>query len=372
MRIHDKEQLSVLKGSFNHHYEADIFYGGERRLAGVPITSPEHKEDGAAAIQQSGSFTIVWMDDFGKSISPRQIGDTLSPFGPEVHLYSVLTVGKRASARVKLGQFPITNVPSAVDQEMEFRSELITVGSVVELEFKELTTKIDRDRFDVPTAPTVLKSVWDEVARITGAQITRSVPDAAISRAVMYQENRLDAVADLLDILDAVPHVTADGTLGARPNAWPDPVDSLQDGDGGSLVSVGHAMNADETYNRIAFRGKSGQQQMILASAEITSGPLRTKEPDGTPSPFGRVTRFVSSDYITTTQQAQDYVNRELERTAGLGVVVVPVVETFNPLRERGDVIELRERRGARLGRIRSINRDDSMKQSMNVEVING
>lgn len=373
MRIQNGEQRATSMGSFNYHFEADIFYDGELRIANAPIADVQFAEDGSAAIQQSGSLTVVWTDVFARSITPRQIGDVLAPFGPQVHLYSVLSVGKRAASRTRIGEFVITDVPSALDEEMEFREELITLGSRVELEFKELAAKIDRDRFDVPTAPTVLTSVWDEVGRVSSMQLTRSIPDAAISRAVMYQENRLDAIADLLDILDAVPHITADGTLSARPNEWPAPVDTLERGNGGSLISVGHAMSAEATYNRVAFRGKSGDQEMILASAEITDGPLRTRNADGSPSPFGRVTSFVSSDYVTTTAQAQDYVDRELPRAASLGLVVLPVIESFNPFRERGDVIVIRQRRRDLLGRIRTIDRSSSSKtQSMKVEAFDG
>lgn len=373
MRVRNAEQVTAVRGSLNKHFEADIYYDGDLRLADVPIDDVQFKEDGNAAIQQSGSGTVVWTDRWARSISPKQIGDVLAPFGPLIYLYSVISLGKRVLARTLLGQFVITNVPSALDEEMVFRGELITLGSTVKLEFKELSAKMDRDRFDVPTAPTILSSVWDEVGRVTSMQLTRSIPDAAISRAVMYQENRLDAIADLLDILDGVPHITSDGTLSARPNEWPDAVDVIEAGDGGSLVSIGNAMTSTATYNRVAFRGKSGDQQIILASAEVTDGPLRARNPDGSPSPFGRVTRFVSSDYITTAGQAQEYVNRELPRTAQLGMIILPVVEHFNAFRERGDVVRLRPRSGERIGRVLSITRSSgSDTQSLTVEVQGG
>lgn len=372
MRFASFDQRTALQGSFDFHYEADIFYDGERRIEGVPISEPSFSEDGDAAIQQSGSCTVVWTDDFGRSISPTQIGDVLAPFGPEIHLYAVITVGKRVTGRLKLGQFPISRVPSAMDEEMQFRSNWITLGSTVELEFKDLSYRVDRDRVDVPTAPTDLSSMWAEVARLTGEQITRSVPDVEIPRSVMYAENRLDAVGDLLDIADAVPHVTPDGTIGARPNEWPEPVDTLRRGTGGTIVSVGRAIDPVDTYNRVAFRGKSGDQTAILASAEITSGPLRIRNPDGGRSPYGRVTRFLSSDYVTTTADAQEYVARELPRTATLGAVVVPVVEIYNPLRERGDVILLERSRGFQLGRIVTIDRGSGGTQTEKVQVLEG
>lgn len=375
MRFANASQRAALLGSFDHHYEADVYYDGERRLQSVPITSPSFKEDGDAAIQQSGSLTVVWSDEFARSISPRQIGDVLAPFGPEIHLFSVISAGKQVTGRIQLGKFPITSVPSALDEEMQFRSDWITLGSVVDLEFKELTARIDRDRFDAPTAPTDLTSMWNEIGRITGEQLTRSVPDVAIPLSVMYQENRLDAVADLLDIADAVPHVTSDGTLGARPNEWPEPVDTLERGIGGSIVSVGNSLDPADVYNRVAFRGKSGSQTPIQASLEVLTGPLRTRNPDGGKSPYGRVTKFLESDYVLTDAEAQEYCARELPRVAQLGAVVVPVVEILNPLRERGDVVRfkrLRRQRDYDLGRIVSIDRDGSATQTDHIQVLGG
>lgn len=374
MRIASSSTVGALQGSVNHRYLADIIYDGERRLQDIPIEEVSFTEDAGSSIQMSGSCTVVWTDEFGRSISPKQIGDTLSPFGPELHLFSIVSVGLQEE-RIPLGQFPITNVPSAQDEDMLFRGEWITTGSVVKLEFKDHLYRVDQDRFDVPSAPLSLESVFAEAGRITGLPLSRTVADAAITRAVMYQENRLEALQDLFELLDAVPHMTPYGALSARPKTWGDPVDRLRRGDPsravtGQIVSVGRAMSASKVYNRVAFRGKSGQQQKILASAEVEFGPLRTKNPDGSRSPFGRVTKFLSSDLVTTAAQAQEWVDRELPRVSRLGSVVLPVEEFFNPLRERGDVIVLERAREELVGRVLSVKRGSKATQDLEVEVL--
>lgn len=358
-------------GSFNHHYLADVYYDGARRLADLPIQNVNFNEDSAAKIQQSGSFTVRWTDDYGKSISPTQVGDVLAPFGAEVYLYSIIEAGP-FTERVELGQFTITNVPSAMDEDMIFRGERIVVGSTVEVEFKERLVKVQDDRFDTPSAATDLTSTWNEIGRLTELQLSKSVADKPISRAVVYAEDRLDAVYDLFEILDSAPHMTSDGALSARPNVWPAKSGTLKRGKDGTLVRVGRAMSPESVYNRVAFRGKSGDQQIILAAAEITSGPLRARNSDGTPSPFRRKTYFLSSEYITNAQEAQEYVQRELPRVSKLRSIVVPVTETFNPLRERGDVIDLQRPDGVLTGRIRNIKRADRKNQTMDVELADG
>jgi hypothetical protein len=371
MRPATEQLRGVLSASFNHYYTADIYYNGERRLADVPLTDVRFNEDGDADLQQSGSFTIVWTDAFGRSVSPREIGDVLAPFGAEVYLYSRVWVGPFVE-RVALGQFTITDVPSAMDEDMLFRGEWITVGSVVEIEFKERLVKVQDDRFDVPSAATDLDSTWDELGRLTELQLLRTLPDKPIPRAVVYEEDRLDAVYNLTDVLDGIPHMTADGALSARPKTWPAPVDTLRRGAKGSVVRVGRAMSPKNVYNRVAFRGKSGDQEIILASAEVNSGPLRARNPDGTPAPYRRKTLFVASEYVTNAQQAVEYVNRELPRVSKLRSIRVPITETFNPLRERGDVVVVQRAKETMLGRIVSIDRDQGPTQEIVVEVADG
>jgi hypothetical protein len=359
----------VLSGPFDHVYVADLYYGGERRLEQVPVRDVRFSEQADADIQQSGSLTVVWTDAFARSLSPREVSDVLAPFGAELYLYSMVWAGPFLE-RVPLGQFVITNVPSAMDEDMMFRGQWVTVGSTVDLEFKERLAAVERDRFDVPTSANDLSSVWAELGRLTKLQLSRTVADRSIPRSVVYDENRLDAVYDLADVLDAVPHMTADGALSLRPKSWPAPVATLRRGLGGSVVSVGSSMSPEKVYNRVAFRGKSNDQEVILASTEITSGPLRTANPDGTPSPFGRKTFFVSSEYVTTSQQAQEYVQRELPRVSALRSVVVPFTETFNPRRERGDVVWIERARETLLARIVSIDRGSGATQDCTAEVL--
>jgi hypothetical protein len=359
-------------GGFDHRYVADIYYAGERRLPDVPITDPKLDERGDAKIQQSGSATIVWTDDYGKSVTPRDISDVFAPFGSELYLFSVISVGTRFEERVPLGQYQITRVPSAYDEQQQFRGEWITTGSVVELEFMERLSGVAEDRFDVPRAVTSLDSGWDELGRLTSLQLVRSVPDQPIKRTVAYEEDRLDATYELSDIiLDGIPHMTADGALSLRPKTWPPPVDTLQSGENGTLVSVGHAMTPEGRYNRVAFRGKSNDMEVILAAVEITDGPLRARNPDGTRSPFGRRTKFVASDFITTNAQAFEYVDRELPRVAAQNIVRRPVTELFNPLRERGDVIRVKRATESFLARVVDISRDSSATQGLEVDALN-
>lgn len=363
---------NVLSADFDHEEVADLFYDGDRRIASIPLTDFVLNEDGGAAIQQSGSCTVVWTDEWATSLSPDSLSDPLAPAGAELWVYSVIKVGQVITERVPLGQYKITNIPSAVDEDMLFRGQWITLGSTVKVEFKERLVSVDEDRFDLPEATKSVASVWTETAELTGLQIVRNLDDATIPRTIAYGENRLDGTYDLLEIIGGIPHMRSDGTLGARPIAWPDPTMTLRRGPRGTLVSVGKSMTTAQLYNRVVVRGKQDDLVVVLAVAEITSGPLRTRNADGGRSPFGRKTKFVSSEYVTTYEQAQAWADRELAASSQIRSTVVPVEMTYTPLLERGDVVLLERPRKTLTGRIVTIRRSKAATMSMTVEILNG
>lgn len=356
----------VLTGYFDHHFVADLYYDGARRLQGVPITEPKFSEDGDASIQQSGSVTVQWSDEFATSISPTAVTDPLAPYGAQLWVYCVVEAGP-FSERVEFGRFEIVNVPTAVDQQIQFRGEWITTGSQVELELKELLAGPARESFDVPTAPTGLTSTWDEVGRIAGLSLRRTVPDAPINRSAVYPDSKLDAIYELMDVmLDAVPHMTADGTLAARPNAWPGVSREIRLG---SIEKVGNLMSADQVSNRVVVRAVGGDQSTILAVAEITSGPLRVANADGSVSPFRRRTKYLSSEFVTTHAKALRWAQSTLAQVSDTRTRVLPVTMTFDPLIERGDVILIERPDVWLTARVVTIDRSGHATQDLMVEV---
>ena len=366
MRFGSSDLQGVLLESFDSHWVADLYYNGSRVLQDVPVSRPSFREDAQAKVQQSGSVTVEWSDEFATSILPVDVSSPLAPFGAQLWVYSVVEAGE-FSERVEYGRFEITDVPSGRDEQMVFRGELITLGSRVELELRELLHGVAQESFDVPSAPSQLDSTWAELAVITGLPLERTVDDVAVNRSIMYPDNKLDAVHELMDVmLDADPHMTADGSLSARPRVWPDPVDTLTMD--GALVGVGHRMSADQVYNRVVVRATSGEQSSVLAVAELTSGPLRVRNPDGSVSPFRARTKFLSSEFVTTAGQAQAWADSTLTQVAALRSRVVPVVEKFNPLRERGDVVLIERPNLYLVARVVTISRSGHT-QELTVEV---
>lgn len=357
-------------GDFNKRYVADIFSNGARVLKDVPITAPRLTESASSLVQGTGSFTVVYQDDFAREISPSQIGDVFSPFGTQVVISAIITVGAGFTERIQLGTYLVSETPSIITTRYLFNGALVTKGDRIDVSIKDLFYGVQRDRFHVPGSPPSLISVWDEVQRLTGLTVTKTITDGTITAEVAYQEDKLQAVYDLATVLDATACVLSDGSVSMRPNVWPASVDTLSWGDDGTLIHAGRGMANDLVYNQVVVRSHDTTNgAAVLATAELTTGPLRTSNPDGSLSPYRRVPYFYSSQFITNAAQAQAYADRTLPRVSKLRSVSVVLTEVFNPLREIGDVITVKRLGETFDGRVTDISRSESDTQETTVAV---
>lgn len=305
MRLISDACRDVIRGgSFDLSYSADLYYDGQRLFEGLPVVDPSFDWDVSGAIEGSGTVTVVWTDDQGKSLSPHEPQDWLAPFGARLVVYAIVSVGSAFSERVQIGDFTIVSVPSADDSVFIFGETRIVVGSKVKLNLKDRMVEVQRDRFTRLSSPTNMSSVWAEAAALTGFQLTRSLPDAAIRRSVVYEEDRVAALTDLMAIVGGVPHMASDGTLTARP-VTPGPATAeLRVGPRGTITQIGSSLDSEQVYNGVIIRAESNEQQQVLAELWVQSGPLRATPAGGERTPYHRVPRFYSSPQITTGTQA--------------------------------------------------------------------
>lgn len=374
MRYGSSTLADTLKGSFNHRYVADVFNNGVRVLANVPCTNVSLTDADTSLVQGTGLLTVIYQDNFAASVAPTQIGDLFSPFGTEVRVYSLITNGPGFSERIAMGVYLVAETPAIITTRFLWQGGVLSKGDRIDLTLKDRFYGVQRDRFQVPGSPPSLTSVWAEVQRLTGLTITKTITDGPITAAVAYQEDKLQAVYDLATVLDATACTLSDGTVSMRTNAWPDPVatvsSQLVEGDGGTLVDVSRGMANDLVYNQVVVRASDTSSGAgVLASAEITSGPLRTANSDGSLSPYRRVPYFYSSPMITTTAQAQAYADLTLPRMSKLRSVKVTLTEVFNPLRELGDVLTVNRRGETFTGRVTGITRTAAATQTTTVMV---
>lgn len=335
MRASTPDLLYALQTSTNHSWVGSLIYDNTTRLADLPLHKPSFSWDGNAQIVGSGSCEIVSQDAFGRSIVPAVIGDLFSPFGAELQVDVIVTVGDFAE-RIPMGRYVLDSVPSSREVELEAPGgEPFFAESRLELSLKDYMLRVQRDKFPFPTPPSST-SMWEEAFNLTGLALVRNLPDTPVPTSVTYDEDRLQALDDLFAVQDAWPHLTPSGQLTARPKGWPAPVSEFR-----GVASAPRTMESERVYNRVVVEGKSPNGDVIRAIAEITEGFLRVRNSDGSRSPFGAATYRYQSDFLTTYLQCLTTAQSMLGRVSRLSSVRRTVVEKFMPLREVGDVVVL-------------------------------
>lgn len=319
-------------GGFQAVWRADLMYDGERRLQGLQIEEPELTWDASRFVVGSGSIQVVWSDDFGGSMIPRQIGDWFSPFGAELQIDVMISAGQYQD-RIPMGRFVIDSVPEAEDRRMLFEGRPITPGERFTLQLADRLMKVNRDEFRFPTRAQST-SAWGEIQSITRFPIIRSLDDVDVPGSIAYEGAKATVLNRLFDLMGAWPHLTPDGVLTGLPKAWGDPVDAIR-----GVVSAPVSMTSSETYNVVVVEGKSDNGDPIYATADIVDGFLRVRNRNGGVSPFGEKPYRYASEFLTTYTQCGAYAATLLERVARVRGVTRNVVEPFNPLREIGDVL---------------------------------
>lgn len=342
MRPGNDLMRQLLSDSFELTFSADLMYGDSRVASNLQVVSPSVVADSSGQVEMSGRLSVVWADPDGADIEPVEAGDLFSPFGYRVVLFATVSAGV-STARQQVADLTITEVPSVDGEPFVWGQSTIFAGQRVDLVVKDRMVEVQRDRFTKLEQPASLSSTWAEIARLTGLAVTQSVTDVPVTKSVVYEESRVDAVQQLAGLLGGVAFMEWDGTVSVRPSVAGSSVAELVLGESGTIVQLGSSLSADGVYNGVVIRGEGDAQEQILAELWLTSGPLRATT--STRTPFHRVPYFYSSPFITTAQQARAYAPALLDRVSSPRATTLQVTCVTNPLLQVGDVVTVSDRR---------------------------
>lgn len=335
--------------AFRTTYIADLIVDGETKLQDVQLTG-ELICDGDNLVLTQGTLTLVYSDELGRSVVPEDLTSWVTPVATFVDVSYRVTVGSLFEETILRGRLKVVGVSDPQERNIRFQDRKLTVGSSIRLKVADLFARTNRERFLTPSPPTSLTSAWDELGRLTGLPLDRSVPDVPITRAIVYEENRLEAVESLGSLLGGVPYMTPAGEVSVAPTTWGASVTKLTTGPEGRISRADpDDLSADEVYNGIVVRSWDTDQATILATAYVTEGPLRWG------GPFGKVPFFASSQLVKTKEQAQAYANQLLPQKSKMGAVDYTIQCAPDPRLEVWDVIEFEKDKKNYTGRIKKI-----------------
>lgn len=348
MRNHSTPLRDVLSGSFTSDIVADVWLGTERTASRLRVTDWSLSGNLESEVKTTGSVTLVHESEHGETIRPNGVGDLVSPFGSVLELIITISAGE-LSADVTLGRFRVTRIPSAEDITADVNGLRVIIATQVEAELASLDEVTRRHGFDKPITPRQNVSCYDEIRRISGRPVTRTLPSTATPSGVVWEAtdgSRLAAVQALAVKLGGVAVVNSLGAWQIIPDELGEPVYDITIGEGGTLLSLSDEIDPTGVDNEVIGTFEKDDRESITAQARVTDGPLSVT------GPYGVSTRYVSSSEISTIAEASEYVQKILEAATGTQQHDMAGTCIFNPLLEIGDVVRITHQTGVVTGRI--------------------
>jgi hypothetical protein len=345
----------ALASDFNVRLIADVFRGPERVFQDLPVSDNwSLKFDSEGRIKASGTLLVQYTSEVADSLTPTEFTDLLAPFGPELNLLLEISVGSLFSQTILIGRYVLTQVPSARDEHMRFLDRTITTGSLVELTLQDSLVRIQRRGFHFEEQPVPSTTCWSEIARISGMQVTRNVPDAPVPAGLLYEPKeggRLDAVQTLAGRLGGRAFVTPDNTLSVLPYTVPlVPELTLSVGARGTLIDVEHSMESEGVYSEVVgvyeVENSAGDRVPLYSLAQLTQGPLSVT------GPYGAYTYFHTSNVPTNQQTADAETQAVLTQVSATQTYRVPVTCILDPRVRDGMVVEVVQATRSTVGRV--------------------
>lgn len=117
-----------------------------------------------------------------------------------------------------------------------------------------------------------------------------------------------------------------------------DPVDWVYaEGDEAMLLYLSKRITDEGVYSRVVVTGENTSIAAPVRGEAVDNDPLSPTYHQG---PFGEVTKFFSSSFITTPQQAEAAARRELAKSVGF-FERIETISIVHPAHELGDVIRI-------------------------------
>lgn len=366
MRAGSELLKEALKSAVSHRLVVDAFYGSTRSAKDIPVDQWELRWDVEGEIKSYGQLTVRYSGEMADSYSPSAFTDLLAPFGQELNILLEVSAGD-FSETVQLGHYRIVSVPEARDEFMRVMGRNLTVGSSVTVQLQDRLVGLKRRGFRFEESPPALSSCWDEIGRLSGMQLIRSVPDQPVPPSVVYaaeQGGRLRAIQELAAVLGGVAYVTSDGALSVLPDSPGSTALSLALGSEGTILDVAQSMDSEGVYNTVVGNFTDADNNPITSVAQKFDGPF------GTSSPFGEYTRYYSSPLVKTQAAADSAVQKILAQATSMQTYRVPVQCLLNPLVEFGDVVSVERPVGDPLvGRVANYRFGSSRLMSLEMDV---
>lgn len=281
----------------------------------IPIDSGRVVWNASAKVPDSVTIRVPRFEG-GRDWLPTSPVAPLARYGQQIDV--TVTV---AGIDVRLGRFQVI--------DWEYDEATITVKGAGLLQIAADSRLLE------PVSPRDDGTLKSEFVRLlpeqTAVQFDPALVDRACPSSMSWDEERLDALYDIVTAWPAVLRMDSWGQVLVKPPVTAtSPVLTLKDGEGGTVVSVPRSDTRDGVYN-IVKASSSADGVEASAVAFQTSGPMAVQS-------YNPVPRFYSSPLLDDDAQclatAQAMLATSMRRSSVLNVTMAPDprIEVDDPL----------------------------------------
>jgi len=240
--------------------------------------------DATRSVQGQATFTIADPDGL---LAPWALTDPLAPAGTRLHVEYELGI---SGTRIPLGVWRIRKAdPQETWRTYRHGDQRLRIigGGQITLTADEETCSLLMDRLDpgarVPKENRPLSEVAYLASEYLATSLAPGVTDTkAIPPSLVYEEDRLGAIEDLLQIAGCAHRMTGEGNLEILPEIGTNTGWIIDGGEEGALINLTRSLSDEGLYNAAISTGTGPDQTPLLGRAYLTSGPLTRGGPFGT------------------------------------------------------------------------------------------
>jgi len=326
--------LRTLHGSHRMIADARIVAPGQTGVdpTGTPLTilAGDVQMDGTADVRSTLDISVV-----GGGQWPTRATDPLAPYGNEVFVRRGVDFGGGRREWVSLGYHRIDSIeqPDAPNGPIQISAS----DRMAAIRDARLTDVVQYAAGT--TLAVIVSSLVTEVHPAAVIEWDDATDDQTVGRALIAEEDRYGFLDDLFTSRGKVWYWDHRGIL--RIESPPDPaapVWTVSYGQDGVLLSLSRILSREGVYNGVVASGEAADTDTPVRALVVDNNPT---SPTFWGGPFGKVPRFYSSPFITTTGQASSAGAAMLTRSLGLPYsadftsVPNPALTPFDPVRVR-------------------------------------
>lgn len=312
LRQADAGYSRVVAYSHRIRVDVDSWLADALLAESIPISAGELAEAGDQAIPGRLTLTVPAVDELGRKWTPTDHLSALSQHGQRLYVTHNVVRGDDTSLVVGLGWYVVQDW------------DLTRAG--VEVEATGLLQVVADSQLVTSTSPPAGATFASEAIRLVDSLVPVDIDAALVDRAVpanmAWQDDRLQALIDLLKAWPARMYVDESGVLNiTTPYAKADPAEVTLYQLNGTVIGDARSGSRDGLPSFIIARGENAtvaDRAPVVAYAADYNPSSPTYIPR-----YGIKSEVLSSPLLTTVAQAQAAANTRLSRSQQSRVIPV-------------------------------------------------